>query len=83
MTHQLNLTEEQFKQVDGLLMTKRNPLHATNDTLIISLEGHREQKVKYIKQIVTENVNAHYCYLLLSETRGVDDVPEMGQAETK
>lgn len=81
MTHFIPLTEKDFNNTDGLLLIKHDPLFATNDTCIISLSAHREQKVRYIKQIVTEKVNKNYCYLLLSEQQGADDVPDMGQPE--
>lgn len=60
MNHSLTLEQPQYTYAGDWLLTKQDPLYAVNDSLTLTLKGSREQKVRYIKAIHTEKVNANY-----------------------
>lgn len=76
MNHSLTLPADQFESADNILLTKNTGQYERHDTLTLTKERSRDQKVKYITQIVTDKVHQAWCYLVISDTRGVDDMPE-------
>lgn len=69
MQHHLTLPEQQYKGLveNGkmYLVVKHKPTYSVEDTLSVTLEGHREQASYDIIAIDKEHVFGAYCILAL------------------
>lgn len=74
MKHFLELTPEQFENIDTPFLTLMKSTYSAGDELVVTVDGRREQAILGITRVIKEKVNAHYCYLCLS---GVDDVKNL------
>ena len=75
ITHPFTLDADKFN--NNCILVKDDPMFVKNDQALLTNKGTREQKVKYIAAKHTDKVVKGYCYLELSDTRWVDDVPEI------
>lgn len=71
MKHFLELTPEQFADIDSPFLTLHKSTYSQGDELVISVKDHREQVILTISKVVTEKVNGKWCYLCLT---GIDDL---------
>lgn len=74
MKHFIELTPDEFQNIDTPFLTPYDSRSGVGDELIITMKDHREQAVLGITRVIKEKVNAHYCYLCLS---GIDDVKNL------
>ena len=74
MKHFIELTPEQFENIDTPFLTLMKSTYSAGDELVVTVEGRREQAILGISRVIREKVNAHYCYLCLT---GIDDVKNL------
>lgn len=69
MQHNITLPEDMYNDVRLYLGTKHKTTYAAGDTLTVTLEGQREQKVFTIVYVLAKGnkVKQHWCILLLYE----------------
>lgn len=72
ITHPFTLEAAKFKNY--WILAKDDPMYIINDAALITNTGTREQRMAYIVNKHTDKLTKGYCYLELSDTRGVDDV---------
>lgn len=68
MQHNLPASEQQFRDLEKgklYLVVKHKPTYAIDDTMHITLDGHREQASYIIIAIDKEHVFGAYCILAL------------------
>lgn len=74
MKHFLELTPEQFENIDTPFLTLMKSTYSAGDELVVTVAGHREQAVLGISRVIKEKVNGKWCYLCLT---GIDDVKNL------
>lgn len=74
MKHFLELTPEQFENIDTPFLTLMKSTYSAGDELVVTVDGRREQAILGISMVIKEKVNAHYCYLCLT---GIDDTKNL------
>lgn len=72
MKHFIELTPEQYSELDTPFLTIMKSTYSAGDELVVTVEGHREQAILTITRVIKEKVNGKYCYLCLS---GINDIP--------
>lgn len=74
MKHFIELTPEQFENIDTPFLTIMKSTYSAGDELVVTVAGHREQAVLGISRVIKEKVNGKWCYLCLT---GIDDVKNL------
>lgn len=75
MKHFIELTPEQFNEIDTpFLIANKKEGYRAGDELFVTVKDSRNQAKLDITRVLTEKVNAHYCYLCL---KGIDDIKDL------
>ncbi len=74
MKHFIELTQEQFENIETPFLTLMKSTYSAGDELVVTVAGHREQAILGISRVIKEKVNGKYCYLCLT---GIDDTKNL------
>lgn len=75
MQHFLDLPESEYSNIKSPLLTPDKTTYSEGDSLVVSMQSHREQMTLQISSVNRERIFKGWCYLGL---KGIDDVKDAG-----